>query len=58
MSLNNEADLFAWQIFDDNLSVSGQLPTRTIPQCTVTGPDEWICWFVVVPVGSFPRGEL
>ena len=36
-------------------TVSGQLPTRTIPHHTGNGPDEWFDWLVVVLVGSCPR---
>ena len=37
-----------------NGTASGQLPTRKISHRTGIGPDEWIYWFAVVPVGSCP----
>ena len=39
------------------LTVSGQLPRRTIPHRTGIGPDEWFYSVVVVLVGSCPDGE-
>ena len=37
------------------ITVSGQLPTRTVPHHTGIGPDEWFYWMLVVLVGSCPR---
>ena len=39
------------------VTVSGQLPTRTIPHRTGIGPDEWFYSVVVVLAGSCPGGE-
>ena len=36
------------------ISVSRQLPIRTIPYRIGIGPDEWIYWFIVALVGSSP----
>ena len=46
--------LYLWLYIVEDLhslhikSVSGQLPTMTIPRHTGIGPDEWIYWFVLV----------
>ena len=40
-----------------HITVSGQLPRRTIPHRTGFGPDEWFYSVVVVLVGSCPGGE-
>ena len=65
--LISSLELFStWLLFSDNQriiiwlllkTISGQLPTRTIPHCTGIGPNEWFYWFVVVLVGSCPSGE-
>ena len=45
------------KVYQTNIIVSGQLPTRTIPHRTGIGPDEWFYSVVVVLVGSCPGGE-
>ena len=57
-------DLLAWSKHAKTfatialLTVSGQLPTRTIPTVQVLiGPHEWFYSVVVVLVGSCPGGD-